>query len=67
MEKIASHISFLLVSNHIVNKEKREIYQYGAELALNFVTSIASILLIGVLYGQLAETAAYSLCWRGTC
>ena len=54
LQECANHIVDILYRDITLDREKRAIYQYGAALTLSTVGSVASILLLATLLGNLS-------------
>ena len=57
--KIAAHICDYMTRNGIIRDDFLEVYVYGTELLLSFLTSVLLVLGTGALLGRIAHTIAF--------
>lgn len=59
---LSSHIADFFVDNHVIEKEQKDVYRYGAEIILSSIVGILVILLAGICTGSFPESLVFLLC-----
>ncbi len=55
MTNIANQMAYILSKNGIIKKDEESIYAYGTEVTLMLLSSVVTILAIGVVFSKLLE------------
>lgn len=64
IESLASKISKWLVNSERIPKEKEDVYQYAALIAIQSATNIIAMLLIGLLSGKFFENICFFIVFK---
>lgn len=63
IDKMVQGLVRELETYNVINKEDKEIYLYGVEVFLNNILLMSSVIIVGVLVGQLKYTLLFVLCF----
>ena len=60
---LADVITDFCVENKIIPADERAIYKYGAEITISTLVGLFSILLVGVITGNIFESLMFLVCY----
>ncbi|MEF9992530.1 MAG: accessory gene regulator B family protein [Romboutsia sp.] len=59
----ASKITSFLIENKEIDKEDYEVYKYGFEILIAFITNIVIVLIIGLLFNKIFYSIVFLACY----
>lgn len=65
MERLAKAITNYCLKNELIEEGKSEIYLYGFKLIIADIINYAIVILLGMLFGEVLESAVFLICLCG--